>query len=631
MYTIGLLVDYLEMSYTNRIIQGCIRAAKERGINLIIYPGSALKEERDVSLEQVGTERYSGRTTFHRNILYEFAMRNHLDGMIVSAQTVGAYLSEDEFETFLKKFHVPILLLEQKKEGYSSLTFADNGIEIVLKHLIHECGRKHIAYISGPVNNADAAVRLENYKRVMREEGLDYKEEWIAYGDFSPFCENAVKELIGNNRTELDAICVANDAMCIPVYRFLQEYGMNPGKEIVVTGYDNTDIATDCKPQLTSVNANAEVMGYQAVLEMMKLFSGEKICARQLPVELVIRASTLGEGEGHNRQQSEMQTEGLHNKQSMKNIYINSIATDMLMYPNDRKAALDSAAYNLSHAGVDEFYVYLYENSFVQKRGDKWNIPEYVEKYVAYNEREYLSEVGDGIWVKTESIMKQEWSSSQQKIMTAFPIEVMGEHYGLIYMSYHTDLCMDVFSIANQFATVLHIYHLIEQLKDATEAKSIFLANMSHEIRTPLNAVLGMNEMILRECGDESVVGYATNIERSGKTLLALINEILDLSKIESGKMEIVPVEYQPAHMLADLYHMIAPRAAKKDLNFEMSVDEKMPSGLYGDDVRIKQIITNLLTNAVKYTPEGSVKFKISRVFSQLSCIYGLSSPSTSM
>ena len=151
-----------------------------------------------------------------------------------------------------------------------------------------------------------------------------------------------------------------------------------------------------------------------------------------------------------------------------------------------------------------------------------------------------------------------------------------------------------------------------EKAKDeavrANEAKSLFLSNMSHEIRTPINAVLGMNEMILRECADKQILSYAANIRSSGKTLLFLINDILDMSKIESGKMEIVRVEYEPENMMMDLWNVIFLRAQEKGLSIRFSLDETLPRVLYGDDVRIKQIVTNLLTNAVKYTPQGGIE-----------------------
>ncbi|WP_051588880.1 response regulator [Ruminococcus sp. NK3A76] len=145
----------------------------------------------------------------------------------------------------------------------------------------------------------------------------------------------------------------------------------------------------------------------------------------------------------------------------------------------------------------------------------------------------------------------------------------------------------------------------------ANEAKSTFLAQMSHEIRTPINAVLGMNEMILRESREPGIREYAANIQSSGKTLLSLINSILDLSKIENGKMEIVPAEYDTAVMISDIAASISPKAAEKGLEFECVADEDLPCRLKGDDVRIRQIILNLLSNAVKYTKSGSVKLTI--------------------
>ena len=145
----------------------------------------------------------------------------------------------------------------------------------------------------------------------------------------------------------------------------------------------------------------------------------------------------------------------------------------------------------------------------------------------------------------------------------------------------------------------------------ASEAKSSFLSNMSHEIRTPINAVLGMNEMILRECEDSNILMYAENIRTSGNTLLGIINDILDFSKIEAGKMEIILVDYDISSVISDLVNMIKARAEDKGLTLVLDMDRKLPKLLHGDEVRIKQIITNILTNAVKYTEKGTVTFGI--------------------
>lgn len=145
----------------------------------------------------------------------------------------------------------------------------------------------------------------------------------------------------------------------------------------------------------------------------------------------------------------------------------------------------------------------------------------------------------------------------------------------------------------------------------ANAAKGRFLAQMSHEIRTPINAVLGMDTMILREAKDSKIKEYALDIQNAGQSLLALINDILDFSKIESGKMEIIPVEYDFSSLIHDISNMINTKVKSKKLNFIIYADEAIPSKMLGDDVRIRQILINLLNNAVKYTFEGNIELYI--------------------
>ncbi|MBQ4166193.1 MAG: hypothetical protein IJD85_07725, partial [Oscillospiraceae bacterium] len=154
--------------------------------------------------------------------------------------------------------------------------------------------------------------------------------------------------------------------------------------------------------------------------------------------------------------------------------------------------------------------------------------------------------------------------------------------------------------------------HAKDIAENASKAKSDFLANMSHEIRTPINAVIGMNEMILRESKDKNILEYAATINSASNNLLSIINDILDFSKIESGKMEIDEHEYKLGALLNDVVNMIKIKAKQKGLDFDVNVDEQLPNDLYGDDFRIKQVLTNLLSNAVKYTNYGRVRLSVS-------------------
>ena len=189
---------------------------------------------------------------------------------------------------------------------------------------------------------------------------------------------------------------------------------------------------------------------------------------------------------------------------------------------------------------------------------------------------------------------------------------------GFVMIQYHK-------SVLDQMDYNRQLKEAMETAERANKAKSEFLANMSHEIRTPINAVLGMNEMILRESSKAqagavpdarsasfaSIGNCAENIRSAGSNLLSTINDILDFSKIEAGRMELTEGDYQLTSLLNDLSSMISFRVRDKGITFQADVDASTPDMLYGDKVRIRQIITNLLSNAVKYTNQGGILLKV--------------------
>lgn len=173
------------------------------------------------------------------------------------------------------------------------------------------------------------------------------------------------------------------------------------------------------------------------------------------------------------------------------------------------------------------------------------------------------------------------------------------------------DIHEDMMRFLNQESTVQAIEEQNKRLQKADKEKTKYFSSMSHEIRTPINAILGMNEVILREAKEENIRAYAKDIKSASKYLLSIVNDILDYSKIEAGKMEIVPVEYSTAEMIHSICNLVSIRLEQKDLEFHVKVAEDVPSKLYGDEIRISQIIVNLLTNSVKYTERGSVTFSV--------------------
>ncbi len=155
-----------------------------------------------------------------------------------------------------------------------------------------------------------------------------------------------------------------------------------------------------------------------------------------------------------------------------------------------------------------------------------------------------------------------------------------------------------------------------KKAEDLSKTQNRFFSSMSHEIRTPINAILGLNELILRnQNAPDEVIKEAMGIQGSGKMLLTLINDILDFSKTEAGSMEIVPVNYSVGDLFSEIINMFWARANEKGLRFNVIIDPKTPAMLYGDELRIKQILVNLINNAVKYTAEGSVDIRVESEF----------------
>ena len=205
---------------------------------------------------------------------------------------------------------------------------------------------------------------------------------------------------------------------------------------------------------------------------------------------------------------------------------------------------------------------------------------------------------------------------------TAYSIIMLYQHFSQIMLGYSKNIEENAKLLQQEMEFVAMKNEQLEKAKEMAEearqealaanaAKGKFLAHMSHEIRTPINAVLGMDTMILRESRDMQIKEYALDIQNAGQNLLSLINDILDFSKIESGKLEIIQAEYDFSSLIHDISNMIKAKAEGKKLELHIHVAEHLPSKLLGDDVRVRQVLVNLLNNAVKYTQEGSVTLSV--------------------
>ncbi|MDR0442525.1 MAG: response regulator [Treponema sp.] len=245
------------------------------------------------------------------------------------------------------------------------------------------------------------------------------------------------------------------------------------------------------------------------------------------------------------------------------------------------------------------------------------------------NIEEELGDIGAGIFARAKNLKSgetQTFDVPNGKI--AIGTVPALEWYTVAFFpdsinDYNTPMTVLFFVMITVMALIILIFNLfisgflkslnktMESLEVASKAKSIFLANMSHEIRTPMNAIIGMAELQLRGSLSGETRSYAQDIRHAGNNLLSIINDILDFTKIEAGKLEIVPVKYRLSSLINDTANIIRIRLGEKPIRFSTNIDENISNNLIGDEVRLRQILLNLLSNAVKYTEEGTIQLTV--------------------
>ena len=282
-FNIGLMIHHLENEYATEVIKGAISAAKELDLNLIIMPGRGINAVAD-------DEKYS-IYDYQNNVVYNYVSSENLDALIVSAGTIGSYISQQEMLKFLRGYgNLPILTMEVEYPGYPCVHFDQNAMKLAVNHLIETCGCKKIAYVSGPIGNIDAMDRLHCYKEVLHEHGINYDESLVGFGNFSESSENVVEQLLNAN-PDVDAMCFANDKMCVGGYNVFQRRGLRVGKDILVTGFDDSEVSTSLKPMLTTIRTNISDMGYRSVYSAYEMIETSHACSLSLDARLIIRES----------------------------------------------------------------------------------------------------------------------------------------------------------------------------------------------------------------------------------------------------------------------------------------------------------------------------------------------------
>ncbi len=286
------MIHHLDNDYAKALLKGAVIAARECDVDLAIFPGRSLNSQLDDNVHTTYEYQY--------NVIYSYASEKSLDALVISAGTLGSFVTKEEFKTFIDRYEgVPVITTENKVGKYPCIRLSGSGIKELVDHLIKH-GRRHIAFVSGPKGNADADERLSYYREALEENGITYDPSLVAYGKFSEYCVDLVGALIDSNE-EIDAICFANDMMCKGGYKAIEQRGLRVGEDIAVTGYDDSEVAVSLKPMLTTVRADAVVLGAKAVKEAVKLsegtFAGEDISLGSSPVYRLSCGCSAGEND----------------------------------------------------------------------------------------------------------------------------------------------------------------------------------------------------------------------------------------------------------------------------------------------------------------------------------------------
>ncbi|MCM1272698.1 MAG: GGDEF domain-containing protein [Clostridium sp.] len=281
---IGLLVDDIDAVFTNESCKGAVLAAHSIDANMFIFPGGYLDPE-DISDEHLKYE-------YQYNTLFSFACNKHLDVLYIMMGMIAGRVQDNVKFSFLEQFlGIPVVALYTKMDGYTSATFDNRiGFSKAIRHLIVDHHVTKIGYVSGPKTNVDAMERMDTFKQVLTEEQIPIVDDYIIYGNFEESSETIIRELV-EQHPEIEALVFANDRMALGGYRAFRKMGLRVGDDILVVGFDNSVFAPTLNPPLSTVEANAAELSYQAIYNTKNFLKTKKMESMEVNTHFIKRAS----------------------------------------------------------------------------------------------------------------------------------------------------------------------------------------------------------------------------------------------------------------------------------------------------------------------------------------------------
>lgn len=288
--SLGVLIGGVHTYFPKEIIRGISSEARKENINIYYFLGMQTKSFFKDILRGDSNTFYD----YQFNTIYDYSKIGGFDGILINYGTVGLYLKEDNVTKFAEKYNdLPLIFMTEKVDApncHSIISDNYQGIYDAVEHLITEHGCKKILFVKGPEGNTDASERCQGYLDAMKAHDLTVQPEMIAEGDYSEFVDESVAALLDQN-PDAQAIVFSNDEMAFSGYRVCEKRGLKIGKDILITGYDNSELAVRMEPPLTTVLQDGRAMGQKAVQNMKKILQGEEVDFCRYPTRLVVRES----------------------------------------------------------------------------------------------------------------------------------------------------------------------------------------------------------------------------------------------------------------------------------------------------------------------------------------------------
>lgn len=267
MKNIALFVGFLDNEFSMDIMEGARIAARELDVNLFIIPTRLVINNYSEEELNIYTYQY--------NTMFSYIEKGNFDGVIMETGVICNGMTDEAVKEMFDSFGVPVVSIARKVEGYPNIRFNCNGLRDEIEHLIEHHGCRKIGFIGGPRNNGEAIERFELYKQTLQDNGIHFDENLCGYGNFSEFCEDEVLRVLEQNKGNIDALCFANDRMVIGGYWAMEKLGLVPGKDIMVTGFDDAPSACAMNPPLTTVHSNISRLGKYALKQCFAMIDGD--------------------------------------------------------------------------------------------------------------------------------------------------------------------------------------------------------------------------------------------------------------------------------------------------------------------------------------------------------------------